>query len=90
MAKEMTRTIEADIANLDKSVNMMCDELHHVKIVTHNLCTMMIQILHELSHILDHSSATPHNHPPKDAIGIMQPTLEQLDKDRSMHGRGSR
>jgi len=76
MAKEMTRTLEPNISNLDKSVNTMCNGIQQVKSATQSLCTTMIQILHELSHIYGHSFATPHNRPPKDIGGSMQSTPE--------------
>ena len=45
MAKEMTKSLQADIATLDKSVREMWAELRQVKHATQYLCTVESQIV---------------------------------------------
>eukprot|EP01018_Ginkgo_biloba_P009393 Gb_17530 [translate_table: standard] len=49
MAKEVTRNLRVDIANLGQSVNAMRDELQQIKSATQSLGNTTTQILHGLS-----------------------------------------
>eukprot|EP01018_Ginkgo_biloba_P005351 Gb_11605 [translate_table: standard] len=80
-AKEMTRSLEADISNVDSSVRTMWEELQQVKDATQNVSTAMIHVLHELSHIRSRLPFDPSHRPPKDKASSKQSAPEQLNRD---------
>jgi len=51
MAKEMTKSLEVDIATLDKSVREMRAELCQVRNATRYLCTVASQIVQDSSRV---------------------------------------
>eukprot|EP01018_Ginkgo_biloba_P037491 Gb_41482 [translate_table: standard] len=75
MAWEMMRSLEADIATLDKSVKDMQGELRQVKSATQSLFTVASQIVRELSYVRSRSTSTPRDCPPREPSSSWQPIL---------------
>jgi len=85
MAWEMIRSLEADIATLDKSVREMHGELCQVKNSTQHLCTMESQIAQELSYVHNYSTSIPYDCPLREPSSGGKSILEHIDNDRPMH-----
>eukprot|EP01018_Ginkgo_biloba_P000927 Gb_07086 [translate_table: standard] len=85
MAKEMTKSLEADISTLDKSVRDMWAELRQVRNATQYLCILASQIVQDLSRVHSHPTTTPHRDSPSEPSSTSRPIIEQIDNDAPMH-----
>eukprot|EP01018_Ginkgo_biloba_P017681 Gb_37163 [translate_table: standard] len=85
MAKEMIRSLEAYISDLDKSVKAMQEELRQFKDVTQGISNIIIHILHELSHIGHHLSLGARRRPHEDEANSTRSTLEKPNGESLMH-----
>eukprot|EP01018_Ginkgo_biloba_P040279 Gb_03792 [translate_table: standard] len=85
MAKEMMKSLEANITTLDRSVREMQEELYHVKSATQHPFIMASQITRGSSHVRSHPAPIPRSDPLSGPSSTGQPILERINKDSPMH-----